>query len=197
MSLKSELTCFYCVKIYRKPVILPCNHSLCEEHLKDIDVLKVKSIQCKTCRQEFCLDENEFKPNEIAQNLIEKEMHLTDTEKAIKKLCENFFNEGLRLNEELEINKRVFTLKCFEHFQEIRRKIDLQREELKNEIDNIALAMIDQTKEFEMFFMKRLKPEDVISSHLTAGLKVINETFRIQNIYWTSKQKQLKMFNLI
>ena len=159
MCLKTELTCSYCTKIYRKPVILSCNHCLCEEHLKDIDVLKVKTIQCKTCKQEFRLDDNEFKPNEIAQNLIEKEIYLTETEKAIKNLSENFFNEGSRLNEELENNKRVFTLKCFEHFQEIRRKIDLQREELKNEIDKIALAMIDQTKEFEMFFMKRLEPQ--------------------------------------
>ena len=133
MSLKSELTCSYCMKIYRKPVILPCNHCLCEEHLKDLDVLKVNKIQCKTCTQEFGLDDNEFKPNEIAKNLIEKDIYLTEAEKAIKKLSEAFFNEGLRLNEELENSKRIFTLKCFEHFQEIRRKIDLQREELKNE----------------------------------------------------------------
>ncbi len=131
MSLKSELTCSYCRKIYRKPLILPCNHCLCEEHLKDIDVLKVKSIQCKTCKKEFRLYDNEFKPNEIVQNLIEKEMHLTEAEKAIKNIRKKFFNEAFGLNDEHENNKRVFTLKCFEHFQEIRRKIDLQRESLK------------------------------------------------------------------
>ena len=124
MSLKSELTCSYCMKIYRKPVILPCNHCLCEEHLKDIDVLKVKQIQCKTCKQEFGLDDNEFKPNEIVQSLIEKEMHMTEAEKEIKKISQTSLNEGLRLNDEHEDNKRILTLKCFEHFQKIRRKID-------------------------------------------------------------------------
>jgi hypothetical protein len=178
MSLKSEFTCTYCKKIYRKPVILPCNHCLCEEHLMDIDVLKVKKIQCKTCRQEFGLDENEFKKNLIAQNLIEKEMHLTDIEKTIKHLREKSLNEGIRLNEELENNKRIFAIKCFEHFQEIRRKIDLQREELKDEIDKIALAMIDQTKEFELYFMKQLEPGDEITSSLTDNLKFVNEAFR-------------------
>ena len=124
MSLKSELTCSYCMKIYRKPVILLCNHSLCEEHLKDIDVLKVKSIQCKTCKQEFGLDDNGFKPNEIVQSLIEKEMHMTEAEKEIKKISQTSLNEGLRLNDEHEDNKRILTLKCFEHFQKIRRKIN-------------------------------------------------------------------------
>jgi hypothetical protein len=79
MSLKSELACTYCMKIYRKPVILPCNHCLCAEHFKDINVLKIKTIQCKTCNQEFGLDENELKPNEIFQNLIEKEIFLRNT----------------------------------------------------------------------------------------------------------------------
>jgi hypothetical protein len=178
MSLKSELTCSYCLKIYRKPVILLCNHSLCEEHLKDIDVLKVKTIQCNTCKQEIGLDENEFKTNEIVKNLIEKDMHLTEAEKNLKQFIEKSFNEGIRLNEELENNKRIFTLKCFEHFQEIRRKIDLQREELKDEIDKIALAMIAQTKEFEKFFLERLEPEDGIATSLTADFEQLNEDFR-------------------
>jgi hypothetical protein len=179
MSVKTEFTCSFCMKIYRKPVILPCNHCLCEEHLKDLDVLKVKQIQCKTCKQEFDLDDNDFKPNEIVQNLIEKEMHLTEAEKAIKKISQTSLNEGLRLNDEHEDNKRILTLKCFEHFQEIRRKIDLQREELKNEIDKVALAMIDRTKEFELFFMKRLEPNEERATKLIADLnKLVNETYR-------------------
>ena len=185
MSLKSEFTCSYCSKIYRKPVILPCNHCLCEEHLKDIDVLKVKSIQCKTCIQEFSLDGNEFKPNDIVQNLIEKEMHLTEAVKTIKNIGKTFFNEAFGLNEELEDNKRISALKCFEHFQEIRRKIDLQREELKHEIDKIALAMIDQTKKYEALYLENVKEgfslfDDCKS--LEHELNQIEETFRHPNL---------------
>ena len=43
----------------------------------------------------------------------------------------------------------------------------MQREELNDEIDKIALAMIDQAKEFELYFMKRLEPIEKISSKLT------------------------------
>jgi hypothetical protein len=179
MSLRLEFTCSYCMKIYRKPVILPCNHCLCEEHLKDIDVLKVKKIQCKTCKQEFGINENEFKPNEIAQNLIEKEMHLTEVEKTLKNLCEKSLKEVIRLNDEHENDKQSLILKCYEHFQEIRRKIDLQREELKDEIDKIALAMIDRTKDFELLFMKQLEPQDEITLEEREGYeKLASEKFR-------------------
>ena len=37
----------------------------------------------------------------------------------------------------------------FDHFQEIRFKIDEQREELKKRIDDIALAMIDESNNYQ------------------------------------------------
>ncbi len=43
----------------------------------------------------------------------------------------------------------MFDLDCYNHFQEIRRKIDIQRVELKDKIDQIALKMIDELKAIE------------------------------------------------
>ena len=44
------------------------------------------------------------------------------------------------MNEQLQDAKNSFDLDSHNHFQEIRRKIDVQREELKDQIDKIALA---------------------------------------------------------
>ena len=56
---------------------------------------------------------------------------------------------------DLEARKNEAILESHNHFQEIRRKIDLQREEIKDEIDKISLAMIEQTKLVEASY-KRL-----------------------------------------
>ena len=56
---------------------------------------------------------------------------------------------SLSLNEQLKELKNIFDLDCHNHFQEIRRKIELQREELKNQIDKISLTMIDELKAIE------------------------------------------------
>ncbi len=45
----------------------------------------------------------------------------------------------------------------YDHFQEMRFKIDEQREELKMKIDDIALAMIDKIKKSEAMFLNNLK----------------------------------------
>ena len=65
-----------------------------------------------------------------------------------------------KLNVEFQALKEtfgVFELEFFEHFQEIRRLIDIHREQIKIKIDDLALAMIDQTKVFESSFEKSLR----------------------------------------
>ena len=41
---------------------------------------------------------------------------------------------------------------CHEHFAEIKRQIDLQREELKVKIDDIAAEMMNKIKETEIIY---------------------------------------------
>jgi len=48
----------------------------------------------------------------------------------------------------------IVETQVFDHFQEIRFRIDERREEMKKKIDDIALAMIDKVKEFEAIYMK-------------------------------------------
>ena len=61
------------------------------------------------------------------------------------------------LNDDLKRAKTSLELECHEHFQEIRRKIDLHREKLKQKIDTIALNLIEQTNDIEAAFMNGLK----------------------------------------
>jgi hypothetical protein len=44
-SQKSHLTCSYCAKILKDPILLPCDVSICREHLSDRDVVKTNKIQ--------------------------------------------------------------------------------------------------------------------------------------------------------
>ena len=47
-------------------------------------------------------------------------------------------------------------MECHEHFQEMRFQIDLQREKLKEKIDDIYMEMIEKTKENESSYLKKL-----------------------------------------
>jgi DNA-directed RNA polymerase subunit M/transcription elongation factor TFIIS len=80
LKLKSELTCWYCSKIFKDPFDLPCGDSMCREHLTDRDVVKVNKIKCKKCNQEFQVKNNDFKSNQTLKKLVEDQTHLSDEE---------------------------------------------------------------------------------------------------------------------
>ena len=103
MSLKLELACSVCKKIYTKPIVLPCGDTICQEHLKEKSVIKQNKFQCKVCSQEFNLNENQLtRPNKLVDNLLEKEMYLNNEEKALKQLIEESFKTLHQLNENVQ-----------------------------------------------------------------------------------------------
>ena len=161
-SVKQDFACSFCSKIYKNPFVLPCYEMLCEEHLKEASVRRRNSITCKTCQSEFDVKDNQFKPinsnsSKPMQKLIINERYLSDEEKSFEEHLEQALRDFLDLNEQLQDAKNSFDSDCHNHFQEIRRKIDVQREELKDQIDKIALAMIVEIKAVEETYANKLK----------------------------------------
>ena len=128
MSLKSELICNICKLILKDPVLLPCLSVVCGKHLHD-DITKSGVIMCLKCDKEFKLPESGFPPNEVVANIIAKEYHLNDKEKAIKRSIQDMIRKLEQLQEDLK-QKHHEDLEAnnFNYFSEIRRKIDIQRE---------------------------------------------------------------------
>ena len=94
LKLKSQLTCSYCSKIFKDPILLPCNHSICCRHLTERDVVKQNKIKCKACNEEFGVKNNDFKSNKTLKNLKESQCYLSKDE--------------INLKQELEVSLRKF-----------------------------------------------------------------------------------------
>ena len=189
MSFKEDLKCSYCPKVLKDPIILPCQDTICKEHLEETNI---KSIQCLTCNEEFNLDKIEFKTNKIAKALSEKDAHLSNEEKVLKKSLTDSLVEFYSILDEFKESKLSLSVNIFNHFAEIRRKIDVQREELKQKVDNISMAMIDQTKTMEASYSSLSEgfKFDKVLSGLDEDLKKSNDTFRdIANCEESSNEK--------
>jgi hypothetical protein len=194
MSVKVDFTCLICSKIFKSPFVLPCGDTICEEHLNESQVLKNNSIKCKSCEEVFEVKNNQMiRPNKSFQMLIQKELFLSDAEKVMKKSLEDTIENFYQLSEQLQESKNIFDLDCHNHFQEIRRKIDVQREELKDQIDKISLAMIDELKAIEESYSIRIKEFKVEAYDLEKEKNILNETFRDVNLLISSiNQLQVK-----
>jgi hypothetical protein len=193
---KSQLKCSYCSKIVKDPILLPCDDSICREHLKKSDVVKASKIKCKKCNQDFPIKDNEFRSNTNLKNLIESQSYLSEEEMSRKQGLEVSIRKFFEFYDEFNQNKTKLESDVFDHFQEIRFQIDEHRERLKEKIDDIALAMIDKLKKHEVLLSKNLK--DKFSSiddskSIEIQLSILEDTFRNPNLLIkTIKEMQKK-----
>ena len=182
---KSQLTCSYCSKIFRDQIKLPCGDSICREHLSERNVVKQNKIKCKKCNDEFGVKNNQFKSNNELKSLMESHSYSSREEISLKYELEQSIRQFFEFYDEFIQNKNKIESDVFDHFQEMRFKIDEHREELKKRIDDIALGMIDQTKIYEETYLKELKEHfssfDKTQS-LANELNEIEETFRNPNL---------------
>jgi hypothetical protein len=185
LKLKSELTCSYCSKIFKDPILLPCDDSICRGHLSERDVVKANKIKCKKCNDEFQVNDDAFRSNKTLRNLIENQSYLSDEESSLKHEIEISIRKFFEFYDEFTQNKGKSESDVFDHFHEIRFQIDEHREILKEKIDRIALAMIDKVKKHEVLLSKSLK-EKLSSFDETKSIEnefnQIEETFRNPNL---------------
>ncbi len=127
-----------------------------------------------------------IRSNKAFQTLILNERFLSDAEKVMKNSLVDSMENLFQLNEQLKKSKNIFELDCYNHFQEIRRQIEVQREELKDQIDKISLSMIDELKAIEESYSNRIKEFTVESYDLEEEKKILNETFRDVNLLISS-----------
>ena len=84
MNLKKEMICSLCKLILNNPISLPCYCVVCDIHLKD-NLVKNGRITCLTCDEVFEIAKNDFKPNKMIKSILNKELHLRDEEKTLKR----------------------------------------------------------------------------------------------------------------
>jgi hypothetical protein len=201
---KSQLTCSYCSRIYKDPIVLPCKDSICREHLSERDVVKQNKIKCKKCNADFGVNKNEFKSNETLKNSIGNQSHLSSEEKSLKHELEESMKKFFKFYDEFNQNRTKLDMDVCEHFHEMRFKIDEHRERLKEKIDDIALAMIDETKKYEAMYLKNLKEYFSLfntTKSLENEMTKLEDTFRDPNLLIETiremQQKQEESLNEI
>jgi hypothetical protein len=187
-KLKSTLTCSYCSKLFKDPIELPCSHNLCKGHLTEKSVVQHNKIKCGDCKKDFKVNENVFKTNNFVNKLLDDHIYFSDEEISLKKKIQDSIRTFFQVYEEFCLNKTNRDLDVHNHFQEIRRNIDLHREKLKEKIDDIYMEMIEKTKKFEATYLKSL--EDKLEASLKSfetksleqSLKETEESFRNPNL---------------
>ena len=148
--INDAITCISCKEILKSPVFLPCGHSICKHHEDEVDEEnnKKRKIECDNCNETHEIPEKRFAPNRALEYLMKvniDELDLGDEYNSAFHKC----NEFEDLTEEFNNIKNDPEMRINTVVRDLRNKVDLRREELKQEIDKKALEMIEKINEFE------------------------------------------------
>ena len=157
--MKPEFVCSVCLRIFASPILFPCNCTVCAEHLNDKEVLKTNLIKCETCQIEFNTKIDTFKPNEQMEKMLSEDFHLSDEEKVLKLQVEQTMAQLYQLCDDLREKNSLLEVTVYDHFQEIRRQIDIRHEEANCSNDKLYMNMIGRTNHTQAQYMEHLKKE--------------------------------------
>jgi hypothetical protein len=153
MNFKEELTCKYCHEIYTNPIALNCcGETICKPHIDEIFSNKsTNKCKCPLCDQE--IKNQSFSVNKLVQKMLTTELHKLEVDSKYKQTLDNLKTEIQKLETILKDPET----KIYEEISELKRKVDLDREQLKIEIDNQANDLIQQLDSYEHKFKTEYK----------------------------------------
>ena len=151
MNIKDELTCKYCNEIYNNPITLTCGDSVCMHHLKELASTSSQKFPCPLCNQENLTQD--FNVNKLITKLLEIELHKFKLEPKYELAFKNFKAEITNLESILKDPENYI----YEEIAELKRQVDLDRERLKSQIDDLANDLIQQLEAYEASFRAEYK----------------------------------------
>ena len=153
MTINQQLTCKYCNEIYTEPVTLNCcGDNICKRHINEFLYFgETNKLLCPLCNLENA--HQNFNVNKLIQSLIKNELHKLDLDPNYKATLDGLKGEIEKLETILKDPENFI----FDEIGELKRKVDLDREKLKSEIDALAEELIQKLESFEKEFKAEYK----------------------------------------
>lgn len=138
-----DLTCDVCNEIYAELKQLPCGHTLCEKCIVQFKNTE-NELVCETCKQSHSIPTDGF-PSYGNKYLIKQERELSFEELEFKQLKSELEERMKQI--QFEINNGDYVIS--EHCRELRRLVQLSKEDKIQQINNINENLMKRIEKFE------------------------------------------------
>ena len=176
-KIKNFFDCDLCHQVLVNPISFPCGSNVCKDHLDKLmkNVSKEKSFfQCEICQEEHFIPKSGFKANKMVQNGLEIQFNtlkltpIFDECKTVLKTA----HERVAEIETLEKNSEGY---IYEYYEEIKRQVDIRREDLKVKIDKYSDEVIQSIEGTQVNYIKISKQVNKISADIEHSKKELDE----------------------
>ena len=151
-QVKNLFNCEQCSQLLVDPVTLPCGSSVCKSHLDELiekTTKETNKFECELCKEKHYIPENGFAINKRFQSALDIKLNTLKLNPVYNE-CKKEINLAENSIEKIENLLKDPEHFIFEYFEELKRQVDLRRENLKLKLDNCSdeiIKSIEITKE--------------------------------------------------
>jgi len=167
-KVKSFLDCQLCNKLLVDPVVMACGKFICKIHLERLlthESTEKNTFICEICQEEHFIPKKGLLDVEL--NKLAPRPKYEECRKEIEKAKEKVNEIGL-----LEKNAENY---IYEYFEDIKRQVDIRREDLKFKIDTYSDQIIKSVELDQMNLIKLSKEANQLTTNIEKSRKDLNE----------------------
>ena len=148
MNIKEKLACNYCHEVSKHQInLICCGKRVCKQHIDElVNENSTNKFSCPVCLQEN--SNQNFHCDELIESLVEMELHKFKLNPKYEIVMNNFKLEIQELESILKEPENII----YEEIRELKRLVDLDRENLKIQIDTLADGLIQRLETYEKKF---------------------------------------------
>jgi len=175
-KIKTLFNCDICNHSLVDPITLACGNNVCNEHLKTwFDLNDIESFTCGICQDKHGVPEKGFKVNKQIQEALEIEFCNLEISFASYDDCKTKLEEARKSVTEIKALEENPESYIYEYFSNIKRQVDIRREELKFKIDKSSDDIIQYVENAQSEFVKLSKEVNEISMNIDKSKKEFDE----------------------
>lgn len=186
-KIKDAIKCVNCFSIINSPVIFPCGHSICKHHAQS---RSNNMIRCEKCGKDHSIPSDGFPNNESLASIIDTQVYDINLGEAYEQAKSDCLPLESLINQ-VNLFLADPSYQTREEIDEMRNRIFIKREELKQEIDNETEKLIDKLNQY----VKRLSAQLDETEFKKCSSK-LDSISREANIKLGQFKKQLDLFSL-
>lgn len=179
-KVKYAFDCDVCKKLLIDPVVIQCGNFICKSHVDNLCKQtsdEKNTFICGFCHDEHFIPQKGFVVNNRLQSLLSLQLN-TLTPSPLFDDCKKEIAEAKRSVAKIEQLKESAETFSFEYFEDIKRQVDLRREQLKVRIDNYSDDIIKSVEHSQKSCLKLSKAVTQIAAKIENSKYELNGLIR-------------------
>ena len=176
-KIRNFFDCDVCKELLVDPITIPCGNTVCKKHLDKLlkNISKDKNtFKCEKCQDEHSVPKKGFIVNRRMQEGLEIQFNTLKLT-PIYDECKNEIKaakDNVAEIEKLEKNAESY---IYEYFEDIKRQVDIRREDLKEKIDKYSDEVIQSIEGTQVNYIKLSKEVNQITTNIEKSKKELSE----------------------